>query len=150
MSKRKRPRPTIVGRHLAGPDHAVVTVTSSKGDSLTHARRVCGECPWRLDAPIGAFPAEAYRHSATTAYDMAPNTFACHMAGIDRPTTCAGFLLANSVHNLAVRLAAMTGRISFDAIEATADLYPSYRAMAEANGVAPDDPALARCRADDE
>lgn len=31
------------------------------------------KCPWRVDA-TGEFPADAFRHSAETAYDMATET----------------------------------------------------------------------------
>lgn len=33
---------------------------------------------------MGEFPAEAFRHSAPTAYDMAESGFSCHSAGTER------------------------------------------------------------------
>lgn len=140
-SRKARP----VDMRMAGPDHAVTTVVSGDG---TYRREVCPECPWRKDAPLGAFPAEAYRLSAPTAYDMADRTFACHMAGTERTQVCAGFLMAQGGHNLNVRIACMGGRIDLSAVRRTVPIHRSYRAMAVANGVAPDDPALARCRDD--
>lgn len=96
------------------------------------------------------FPAEAYRHSASTAYDMAQNTFACHMAGKTEPLTCAGFLLRGSMHNLTIRLAQMKGAVDLRKIsDGGHELYSSYRAMAIANGVPPDDPKLRPCRSND-
>lgn len=81
---------------------------------------------------------------------MAQTTFACHMAGKDEPLTCAGFLLRGSMHNLLIRLGQMRGAIDFDKISAGgAQLYDSYRAMAIANGVEADDPALKPCRSND-
>ncbi|WP_455289311.1 DUF6283 family protein [Cupriavidus necator] len=50
------------------------TVEGGKGG---YRRKPCGKCPWRVDA-TGELPAEAFRHSAETAYDMATHTFACH------------------------------------------------------------------------
>jgi hypothetical protein len=141
-----------VASHYAGRsgdgEFAVVTITSRGGpDHHAHCTRPCPQCPWREDSPIGVFPAEAYRHSAATAYDMAQTTFACHMAGKERPLTCAGFLLRGSMHNLLIRLAQIRGTLNLrDVSDGGAPLYESYRAMAIANGVAPDDPALQPCR----
>lgn len=127
----------------AGPDHQVVTVTSS-GDRA-YRRTPCAECPWREDA-TGEFPAEAFLHSASTAYDMATNVFACHDSGSRRPAVCAGFLLRGSDHNLAVRLSALRGSPMTDVSDAGHALHANYRAMAIANGVDPDDPILKPCR----
>jgi hypothetical protein len=127
--------------HPAGPDHQVVAITGAKG---TYRRSPCEECPWRRDVPIGAFPAEAYRHSARTAYDMSSHVFSCHMSGAERLATCAGFLLKGAGHNLSVRMARSEGRC-LD-VSSDAPLYDNYREMAMANGVAADDDALAPCR----
>ena len=56
----------------AGDDHQVVTVTSDTPHG--YRRKPCSTCPWRVDA-VGEFPAEAFRHSANTAYDMADKQF---------------------------------------------------------------------------
>ena len=127
----------------AGEDHQVVTVT---GGSHGYRRKPCSTCPWRVDA-VGEFPAEAFRHSANTAYDMAGNEFACHQSGRDKPAACAGFLLRGAAHNLTTRLKLMSGRIDLNAVSDDGlELFESYRAMAEANGVESDDPVLMRCR----
>lgn len=55
-------------------------------------------------------------------------------------------LLRGADHNLSVRLAMAKGRIEPTDVTTDVDLYDSYREMAEANGVSPDDPALALCR----
>ncbi|KEH15289.1 hypothetical protein MTR_1498s0010, partial [Medicago truncatula] len=67
MSRRA---PEITRTRAAGPDHQVVTVQGGKG---SYRRRPCAKCPWRVDA-TGEFPADAFRHSAETAYDMATET----------------------------------------------------------------------------
>jgi len=95
---------------------------------------------------VGEFPAEAFRHSASTAYDMSDHTFACHQSGKEKPATCAGFLLRGATHNLAVRLGYMRGRFQGDVTDGGHELHESYRAMAIANGVDPEDPVLAPCR----
>ncbi|WP_433426304.1 DUF6283 family protein (plasmid) [Microtetraspora malaysiensis] len=106
--------------------------------------RPCPDCPWRTDAPVGAFPPEVYRHSARTTYDMATSAFGCHMSGSARPKTCAGFLLRGASDNLMVRVS----RADYSAVHSTVELYADYRQMAIANGVGPDDPALTPCRGD--
>ncbi|MDL5034348.1 DUF6283 family protein [Pelomonas sp. APW6] len=115
------------------------------GGPGTYRRRPCGDCPWRKDA-VGEFPAEAFRHSAATAYDMSDRTFACHQSGQAKPAICAGFLLRGSAHNLAVRLGYMQGRFNGGVSDGGCDLHENYRAMAVANGVDPDDPVLTLCR----
>lgn len=126
----------------AGPEHQVLTLVGGKGN---YRRKPCSDCPWRRDA-VGKFPAEAFKHSANTAYDMAEAKFACHQSGSERPATCAGFLLKGAEHNLAVRLARMSGTITDDVDCEGHELHENYRAMAVANGVDPNDPALAPCR----
>src|SRR5690348_13111818 len=107
----------ITNVRKADADHQVVSVTSARGH---YRREVCAECPWRKDAKIGAFPAEAYRHSAPCAHDMGLTTFACHMSGVEAPQTCAGFLLSyNADHNLQVRMSQSDGRIDRDKVRRT-------------------------------
>lgn len=127
----------------ADDNNQVVTVEGGSGRA--YRRQPCSKCPWRVDA-TGEFPAEAFRHSASTAYDMAQTTFGCHESGSRKPATCAGFLLRGSDHNLAVRLGLMSGRYKQDVTDAGVELHQNYRAMALANGVSVDDPALLLCR----
>lgn len=145
MSKRSSTstRARVTQRRLAGADHQVVTVISEQGGA--YRREPCSGCPWRIDQ-TGVFPAEAFRHSARTAYDMATNSFACHESGVSKPAKCAGFLLRGADHNLQIRLARIKGAIADDVHDGGHALHESYRAMAVANGVDPEDPALAPCR----
>lgn len=138
----KRKQPTVVRVRQAGKDHQVVTVEGGRG---AYRRKPCSDCPWRIDA-VGEFPAEAFRHSAGTAYDMARETFACHQSGTRKPSICAGFLLRGATHNKSVRLGLITGRIKNDVCDGGHELHESYRAMAVANGIDPDDPVLWPCR----
>lgn len=127
----------------AGPDHQVTTVVGGSG---TYRRFPCAECPWRVDR-TGEFPAEAFAHSAETAYDLSTHTFACHEAGPEHPTICAGFLLRGADHNLTVRMRAADGRLDLAAVhDGGHELHADYVTMAVANGVDPDDLVLARCR----
>lgn len=140
-----RSRPKVTDRRIADENNAVVTIV---GGGCRNRHRPCPECPWRREN-AGSFPAEAFRLSAGTAYDASFSTFACHMSGSVKPATCAGFLLRNAQNNIGARLAAMRGDFDPSRLDATgADLFESYRAMAEANGVPADDPVLAPCRAD--
>lgn len=129
------------GLNDRGEDHQVITVTGGSG---SYRRTPCPNCPWRVDA-VGEFPVEAFKHSASTAYDMAKETFGCHASGSDKPATCAGFLLRGADHNLSMRLRWMRGDCQ-DVNDGGHKLHENYRAMAIANGVPADDPALAPCR----
>lgn len=134
----------ITGRALADENNAVLTLAGGKEG---HCCTPCPECPGRVEN-AGSFPAEAFRLSAPTAYDMADRMFACHMAGKERPLTCAGALLSTGAeHNMLVRLRLMDGRFSWPDVSAgAAVLHECYAAMAVANGVDPDDLVLAPCR----
>lgn len=77
---------------------------------------------------------------------MSDRLFSCHQSGPKRPAICAGFLLRGADHNLIVRLKRIQGLIGDDVDDAGIQLHESYRAMAVANGVSPDHPALDACR----
>lgn len=132
----------VVRTRPAGPDHQVVTI---EGGRSGYRRQPCSDCPWRKDA-VGEFPPEAFVHSASTAYDMAQSTFACHQSGAAKPAICAGFLLRGADHNLSVRLGYLKGVIDHDVKDGGLALHDGYREMAIANGVDPDHPALKQCR----
>ncbi|MFC6938256.1 DUF6283 family protein [Actinomadura yumaensis] len=134
------PGARVVARHDFGHDWGVLTVETS-GSSHAHQASPCARCPWRRDAPTGAFPAAVFRHSARVTYDLATHTFGCHAASL---LLCAGFLLRGASDNLAIRMA----RTDFSDVHSDVELYDDYREMAIANGVAPDDPALVPCRGD--
>lgn len=139
MTKRAR----ITQVRPAGPFDQVVTVEGGRGG---HRKTPCGGCPW-VKANDGSFPAEAFLHSASTAYDMAEKRFGCHESGVDKPTTCAGFLLRGAAHNLSVRLAIIRGTFDpADVADGGRELHENYVSMAIANGVPPGAPELARCR----
>ena len=113
-------------------------------DRLPARSRPCANCPWRLDVAPGEFPAERYRALAASAEDMSRVIFTCHKsAEID--VACAGFLARGADHNLSIRLAYM-GRLERRDRSGGLALHADYRAMAIADGVAPDDPALRGCR----
>ena len=137
MSERSR---SVSNCRPAGPDHQVVTVT---GPSRGYRKIPCGGCPWRQDNDK-TFPAEAFLHSANTAYDMATHEFACHESGVKGAHTCAGFILQGSDHNLSARLKRIQG--SYQDVNSPVPLHDSYRAMAIANGVPESHEALQACR----
>lgn len=100
MYSRNQPRSRQLEIRPAGGDHQVVTVSSDRSQRRQPCAKPCRNCPWRIDA-IGKFPAEAFVHSARTAYDMAETTFACHQAGASQPRMCAGFCSAGRAHHRA-------------------------------------------------
>lgn len=132
----------VTNTRPAGCDHQVVTV---EGGHKGYRREPCTGCPWRIDN-TGTFPAQAFEHSAGTAHDMSTHVFACHESGVTGGHTCAGFLLRGADHNLSVRMGQSTGVYLNDVTDGGHELHDSYRAMAEANGVDPDSPALQACR----
>ena len=136
-------RAKIVKISPASERDQVLTVVGGAG---TYRREPCAACPWRVDQ-TGQFSAQAFRNSAETAYDGSFITFACHETGAEKPAICAGFLLRNSLNNIGARLKGLAGGAG---CRSTVGLFSSYREMAIANGVSPDDPVLARCRADDQ
>lgn len=137
MTKPKPKRARVTAKRMADENHAVLTV---EGGRALWRREPCGGCPWRIDQ-TGAFPAEAFRLSANTSVDMSMNTFACHESGTTAPAICAGFIYKGAANNLAMRLKWMHGKC-LDVTDGGHALHESYRAMAMANGVDPDDPAL--------
>lgn len=144
---RHRRSSKIIAIHPCDDRHQIVTITTPGAPDRAYCTSPCAQCPWRKDSPIGAFPVEAYRHSAITYYDMAKSMFACHMSGREKASTCAGFLLSRgAAHNLLVRLALMDGRLDLRKVKSDVALYQTYQDMAIANGVARDDPVLGPCR----
>jgi hypothetical protein len=129
----------------ADENYQVVTI---KGGDRKFMKKPCLDCPWKKSA-VGVFPAEAFRISAHTSYDMDQHSFGCHSAGSERPKTCAGFLLNGSYHNLGVRLRLMTGDYDLSLVsDGGHELFENYKAMAIANGVSPDDDCLKLSRTD--
>lgn len=120
-------------------------VVSIAGARVSYRREPCDGCPWRCDN-TGEFPAEAFKHSAETAYDMSQHLFACHESGIKKPATCAGFLLRGAAHNLSVRLGILKGIYQDQISDGGHQLHANYREMAIANGVDSEDPRLLMCR----
>lgn len=116
--------------------------------SLNHQVKPCSQCPWRTDVPPGKFPPARFIALADSAYDMNMTQFACHESQERKEVGCAGFLLVGAAHNLGVRCRIRSGTIDLDAVSSDYPLFQSYRAMAIANGVPSQHPALHRCRDD--
>lgn len=145
-------KPEITNRRSADENHDVVTVVGGRGN---YRRRPCGGpesteerpgCPWRVDA-TGSFPAEAFAISASTAHDLAGNTFACHESGTENPSICAGFLLRGADHNMAVRMRLSSGAIDLSQVDDGGyELHPGHITMAVENGLSEDSPSLRGCR----
>lgn len=147
MTKRKF---TTIEVKRAGDSHQVVTATRDGGASAELnaiepcMRKPCQNCPWKINS-IGEFPAEAFQHSAKTAYDMSTSIFGCHQSGVSSPSICAGFILHGSMHNLSMRLLYAKNKIPAISDGGHA-MFNSYREMAEANGVPENHPSLTPCR----
>lgn len=115
----------------------------------TYMTKPCAECPWRTDVSPGRFSPERFIALARTAYDMATTQFACHKSPEGAEVGCAGFVLRGATHNLGARLSARRGDLDPRDVTSPYPLHADYRAMAIANGVDPDHPALQPCRSPD-
>ena len=141
----------VIDVRAAGGNHRVLSVDMDADGQGSFRRRPCDAhddkpaCPWRLDAQVGEYPPEAYRLSAPTAYDMATRGFGCHQSTAEKPQACAGFLLRGAADNLMIRMWIARG-VDLSQVMSGVPLYASYRDMAIANGVDPDDPTIAPCR----
>lgn len=118
-----------------------------EGEMLAR-KKPCENCPWRKDVAPGEFDQDRYRELARCGEDMSLVLFTCHKSTEIDPVVCAGFLERGATHNLSVRLALMANRLQPMDRSGGHDLYPNYRAMAVAQGIHADDPAMARCRDD--
>jgi uncharacterized protein DUF6283 len=148
MAKKER---KIIDERPAGMDHVVTTLEGDDG----YRREVCATCPWRLDA-VGAFPAEAFLLSARTGCDASGfdlygegilSLFACHTSGEAgrAATTCAGYVLRGD-RAVGWRIAFAKGKFDPKKVrDGGHQLFESYRAMAMANGVDPNDPRMVGC-----
>lgn len=157
MSEAKPAKPPrqpgiVIKTRPAGENHAVITVVGGGG---FFRKEPCDTCPWRKDT-VGVFPAEAFRHSASTGYTTdaqarmlleggKPSTFGCHQSKSKAPATCAGFLLSDCARqSLALRLSKQPPNLDI-VTNGGNEMFADYFAMAVANGVAPNDPVLADC-----
>ena len=140
----------VTERRLADVNHAVITV---KGGGGQYRRSPCPTCPWRKDA-VGIFPAQAFRLSANTATDGSKiregddtwtHTFVCHQSRAGKPLICAGYIL-NGSDAIGWRIAVTRGKFDPARVQSDVPLWTSYREMAEANGVSPNDKALQVCK----
>lgn len=101
---------------------------------------------------VGEFPAEAFHAAANSGTDganftlAAMSTFACHASGPTKPAICAGYILC-AQDAIGWRLAASRGKFNPKKVRTRGlALFTSYYAMAVANGVPADDPAMIACR----
>ena len=100
----------------------------------------CPECPWRTDVPTGRFkPSRFSALKGSCEQGLHNPMFACHKSKLAEERACAGFLLVEGQNNLQVRLAMIQGRLKpSDIADGGHPLYPSFEAMAVANGVPED------------
>lgn len=124
------------------------------GNQMPHRTFPCGPCPWQVKAPVGKFGPERYEQMRSTCrpdedgMPPMPGTpmFGCHVGD---PRTggdlaCAGWLAVEGRNHISVLLALREGALPADALQPGdnwPELYPSFEAMAAANGVEDDEPA---------
>jgi hypothetical protein len=65
------------------------------------------------------------------------------MSGSAAPASCAGFLMRHAANNLACRISQASGRLDLSKVtDGGFPLYKTYREMAIANGVEPNEKVL--------
>lgn len=145
-------RTTIKGTKIASDEYGVTSIETSGGRKHVARKTPCEQCPWREDVPTGVFPAECIPAQRT-------HRLRCRHVHVRLPHggraasghMCAGFLLRHGAHNLSVRIALSGERIDLDKIsDGGFPIYETYRDMAVANGVDPDDLVLKPVRGNDE
>lgn len=98
-------------------------------------KRICDECPWRRDVPVGKFPPERYIVLEDTCRPGGlPAVFACHRSPEGKEKACAGFLIVHGLDNNRCRIAARDGAWKPGEQEAAWALYDNFDQMAKANG----------------
>lgn len=100
----------------------------------------CPTCPWRKSSTVGGFDIpgfdikkmEGLSNTVGPGDDFRP-IMACHYSTFARDDyPCVGYIAVEGVSNLAVRLAAIDGRLDLEAImDATEplDLWPDFHTM---------------------
>jgi hypothetical protein len=86
------------------------------------AANPCGSCPYRCDVPSGVWHEEEYdqlEHYDCETGSQSRGLFLCHQ---QNGRLCAGWVGCHDMdHSLAVRLAAMTGELSGETLDAVLD-----------------------------
>lgn len=100
-------------------------------------RRPCNDCPWRLDAPRGVWPADRFQALFRSAQDDGLAAFACHHSTAERPVDCQGWVRVVGDSSIGVRLAIAKGRVTVaELLDRTGPkLFRSFAAMLRANKV---------------
>lgn len=116
------------------------------------AKRPCGSCPYRRDAPSGLW--DVFEYSKLPEFDaetpfQPPSVFMCHQRN---RRLCAGWVAVHDMYeSLGLRIASLSGEIGKEDLDATLEFetdVPLFASGAEAakNGLAKieDPPAEAR------
>ena len=98
-------------------------------------RRQCPDCPWRTDAPPGAFPASRYEDLFRSCVAEEGAIMACHHTSEGAEAACVGFLAAEGENLALPRLMRSQGEWDPAELElAPCPQCETFGAMAAANG----------------
>lgn len=108
----------------------------------------CATCPWRKSSTAGGFDIPGFDidlmrglRSTVGPGDAFRTIMACHGSACGAETPCAGYVAVEGYSNLAVRVAAIEGRIDLPAVWAACDpldLWGSFDEMLAAYEAAAD------------
>lgn len=113
---------------------------------LPRVHRPCDECPWRVSAQPGRFPACRYRALQETSgspgqeAELGAPMFACHKSPEGQERACAGWLATVGMDHIGVRFAVITGQLDPVALRPGEDwpeLFGSYEEMVNSQEVPP-------------
>lgn len=114
------------------------TSTFVPGGNAYARTKQCVECPWRLDAPIGAFPPANFARLVSSCRQGFGRLFACHLSPEGREVACVGWLAseaANGPRLFELRMALARGFVQPEALVLDGAQYESFEAMCAANGL---------------
>lgn len=110
-------------------------------ESICPSRRPCKTCPWRVDSEGGSaipgFDIQKARELESTVGegDAFRPIMACHRSRDGGDHVCIGYVVVEGYSNLAVRMAAITGRLPLgEIVDACEDLelHQSFDEMLDA------------------
>lgn len=98
----------------------------------------CVECPWRVDATIGAFPPENFARLVSSCRQGWGQLFACHLSPDGRESACVGWIAsecANGPRLFDLRFALARGLVQPEVLVLDGPQHETFEAMCAANGL---------------
>jgi hypothetical protein len=98
-----------------------------------HHQPTCRDCPWRVDSKRFVWPVEHFHDLRLEALQPAHKIMRCQHFNEHATMTCQGFLEVSKTLHLRTWLARARGE-TMPALAERSQFFPSFEAMADANG----------------